>query len=157
VRCHRFLPPPLSTRLQNWFVWARKRADAADPMLSSPTGRASCSRSTAPRATWLSCRQTLGRRLTYRSRSSQCGAQEGKPLVDLSIPESYRWVPPRGAGGVSFRRPGGAQIVIFLCQKSCKPIGTCGSPTRGAPKLSSGCEILRKRACMSIMDLPILV
>src|SRR5467141_1880559 len=40
-----------------------------------PTGRGSCSRSTAPRATWLSCRQTPARRLTYRSPSSLCAVR----------------------------------------------------------------------------------
>jgi hypothetical protein len=30
---------------------------------------------TAPRATWLSCRQTLARRLTYRSPSSLCAVR----------------------------------------------------------------------------------
>jgi Gal80p, C-terminal domain/Oxidoreductase family, NAD-binding Rossmann fold len=38
-------------------------------------GTGSCSRSTAPRATWLSCRQTLARRLTYRSPSSLCAVR----------------------------------------------------------------------------------
>ena len=33
------------------------------------------SRSTAPRAPWLSCRQTLARRLTYRSPSSPCAVR----------------------------------------------------------------------------------
>ena len=28
--------PGLSARIQNWFVWARKRADATDPVLGSP-------------------------------------------------------------------------------------------------------------------------
>jgi Oxidoreductase family, NAD-binding Rossmann fold len=40
-----------------------------------PTGRGSCSRSMAPRATWLSCRQILSRRLTYRSPSSLCAVR----------------------------------------------------------------------------------
>jgi hypothetical protein len=30
------------------------------------------------------------------------GAQAGKPLVDLSIPESYRWVPPAVPAGLPF-------------------------------------------------------
>jgi predicted dehydrogenase len=30
------------------------------------------------------------------------GAQEGKPLADLSIPESYRWVPPAVPAGLPF-------------------------------------------------------
>jgi predicted dehydrogenase len=31
-----------------------------------------------------------------------CGAQAGKPLADLSIPESYRWVPPAVPAGLPF-------------------------------------------------------
>src|SRR5216683_878796 len=38
-------------------------------------GGSSCSRSTAPRATWLSCRPTLAKRLTYRSPSSLCAVR----------------------------------------------------------------------------------
>ena len=30
------------------------------------------------------------------------GAQAGKPLADLSIPESYRWVPPAVPAGLPF-------------------------------------------------------
>jgi hypothetical protein len=30
------------------------------------------------------------------------GAQAGKPLADLSIPESYRWVPPAVPTGLPF-------------------------------------------------------
>jgi predicted dehydrogenase len=30
------------------------------------------------------------------------GAQAGKPLADLSIPESYRWVPPAVPVGLPF-------------------------------------------------------
>ena len=30
------------------------------------------------------------------------GAQAGKPLADLSIPESYRWVPPTVPSGLPF-------------------------------------------------------
>jgi predicted dehydrogenase len=30
------------------------------------------------------------------------GAQAGKPLADLSIPERYRWVPPAVPGGLPF-------------------------------------------------------
>jgi hypothetical protein len=28
-----------------------------------------------------------------------CGSQSGKPLADLPIPESYRWVPPAVPAG----------------------------------------------------------
>ena len=31
-----------------------------------------------------------------------CGAQADKPLADLSIPESYRWVPPAVPAGLPF-------------------------------------------------------
>jgi hypothetical protein len=31
------------------------------------------------------------------------GAQTGKPLADLSIPESYRWVLPCGLGRAAFQ------------------------------------------------------
>jgi predicted dehydrogenase len=68
-----------------------------------PTGRGSCSRSTAPTATWLSCRRTLARRLTYRSPSSLCAVRRGgKPLADLSIPGSYRWIPAAVPAGLPF-------------------------------------------------------
>ena len=30
------------------------------------------------------------------------GAQAGKPLADLSIPESYRWVPPAVPAGLPY-------------------------------------------------------
>jgi predicted dehydrogenase len=30
------------------------------------------------------------------------GAQAGKPLADLSIPERYRWVPPAASAGLPF-------------------------------------------------------
>jgi hypothetical protein len=30
------------------------------------------------------------------------GAQAGKPLADLSMPESYRWVPPTVPAGLPF-------------------------------------------------------
>jgi hypothetical protein len=30
------------------------------------------------------------------------GARAGKPLADLSIPESYRWVPPAVPAGLPF-------------------------------------------------------
>ncbi|HEY6849105.1 MAG TPA: hypothetical protein VI320_23260 [Terracidiphilus sp.] len=30
------------------------------------------------------------------------GAQEGKALADLSVPESYRWVPPTVPAGLPF-------------------------------------------------------
>ena len=39
-------------------------------------GRGSCSRSRAPRAPWLSCRQIRARRLTYRSPSSLCAVRK---------------------------------------------------------------------------------
>src|SRR5712671_2863729 len=63
-----------------------------------PTGRGSCSRSTAPRAPWLSCRATYIQVSEFTVR----GAQAGKPLADLSIPKSYRWVPPAVPAGLPF-------------------------------------------------------
>jgi hypothetical protein len=48
------------------------RSHRSTSKAAPPTGQGSCSRSTAPRAPWLSCRQTLARRLTYRSPSSRC-------------------------------------------------------------------------------------
>jgi hypothetical protein len=44
---------------------------------TAPTGQASCSRSMAPRAPWLSCRQILASRLTYRSPSSLYAVRRG--------------------------------------------------------------------------------
>jgi predicted dehydrogenase len=41
------------------------------------------------------------------------GAQGGKPLVDLSIPESYRWVPPGVPGGLPFNV---AQLYMRLAE-----------------------------------------
>jgi hypothetical protein len=52
---------------------------------------------------WLSCRADP-RQTTYIqvSEFNVRGAQAGKPLADLSIPESYRWVPPAVPAGLPF-------------------------------------------------------
>jgi hypothetical protein len=41
------------------------------------------------------------------------GAQAGKPLVDLSIPESYRWVPPAVPAGLPFNV---AQLYVGMAE-----------------------------------------
>ena len=41
------------------------------------------------------------------------GAQAGKPLADLSIPESYRWVPPAVPAGLPFNV---AQLYIRMAE-----------------------------------------
>ena len=41
------------------------------------------------------------------------GAQAGKPLVDLSIPESYRWVPPAVPAGLPFNV---AQLYVRMAE-----------------------------------------
>ena len=68
----------------------------------TPAGRGSCSRSTAPRAPWRSCRPTLARRLTYRFQSSMCAVRSRANRYRISIPERYRWVPPATPAGLPF-------------------------------------------------------
>jgi hypothetical protein len=41
------------------------------------------------------------------------GAQAGKPLADLSIPESYRWVPPAVPTGLPFNV---AQLYVRMAE-----------------------------------------
>jgi predicted dehydrogenase len=42
-----------------------------------------------------------------------CGSQAGKPLADLAIPESYRWVPPPVAAGPPFNI---AQLFVRMAE-----------------------------------------
>jgi predicted dehydrogenase len=41
------------------------------------------------------------------------GAQAGKPLADLSIPENYRWVPPAVPAGLPFNV---AQLYVLMAE-----------------------------------------
>ena len=51
------------------------------------------------------------------------GSSAGKPLADLTIPESYRWVPPAVPAGLPFN-------VAQLYMRMAEGIrgGKCGSP-----------------------------
>ena len=51
------------------------------------------------------------------------GAQAGKPLADLSIPESYRWVPPAVPAGLPFNV---AQLYMRMAEGICE--GKSASP-----------------------------
>jgi len=54
-------------------------------------------------ATWLSAGRPSPGALHTGLRVSLCGgAQRAKPLADLSIPESYRWIPPAVPAGLPF-------------------------------------------------------
>jgi hypothetical protein len=59
------------------------------------------------------------------------GAQAGKPLADLSIPESYRWVPPAVPAGLPFNV---AQLYMRMAEgiregKVHQPRLRCGRQT----------------------------
>ncbi len=82
----------------NWFLTFSRTSKAA-----SPTGRGSCSRSDGTEGA-LAIVPADPRQATYIqvSEFTVRGAQAGKPLADLSIPESYRWVPPAVPTGLPF-------------------------------------------------------
>jgi hypothetical protein len=82
----------------NWFLTFSRTSKAA-----WPTGRGSCSRSDGTEGA-LAIVPADPRQATYIqvSEFTVRGAQAGKPLADLSIPESYRWVPPAVPTGLPF-------------------------------------------------------
>jgi hypothetical protein len=71
------------------------RSHRSTSKAAPPAGRGSCSRSTAPRAPWRSCRPTLVRRLTYRSQSSLCAVRR----------RANRWRISRYRSGIAGSHP----------------------------------------------------